>query len=76
MNPTPKITIVSNGDDWEGLYLDGRLVDEGGCISAYLLLKALGLKIETVEVSRDWLKDRGKLLPEKLSKVPKKVILP
>lgn len=75
MNPTPKITIVSNGDDWEGLYLDGVLFEEDHKIRVRHLAEALGLEIETVEVSRRWLGEKVTSLPEKLSAIPKKVIL-
>ena len=76
MNPTPKITIVSNGDDWEGLYLDGGLFAEDHEIQVHHLAEALDLEIETVEVSRRWLGEKVVSLPERLSKIPKKVILP
>lgn len=74
MNPTPKITIVSNGDDWEGLYLDGVLFDQDHSITAKNLARALGLKINKVYVSHEWLGDKVSHLPEKLSGVPKKYI--
>lgn len=75
-NPTPKITIVSNGDGWEGLYLDGVLFAEDHKIRVHHLADALDLEIETVEVSRRWLGEKVTSLPEKLSAIPKKVILP
>ncbi len=75
-NLTPKITIVSNGDDWEGLYLDGVLFAEDHQIRVHHLAEALDLEIETVEVSRRWLGETVLSLPAKLNKIPKKVILP
>jgi len=75
MNPTPKITIVSNGDDWEGLYLDGVLFAQGHEIHVHHLAEALDLEIETVKVSPYWLGEVITSLPEKLDKIPKKVIL-
>ena len=74
-NPAPKITIVSNGDDWEGLYLDGVLFEEDHKIRVRHLAEALDLEIETVEVSPRWLGEKVVSLPEKLSAIPKKVIL-
>lgn len=75
MNPTPKITIVSNGNDWEGLYLDGVLFCEDHKITPYDLARALDLESEAVEVSYQWLGEKVTRLPEKLSGVPKKWIL-
>lgn len=74
MNPTPKITIVSNGDDWEGLYLDGVLFDQDHSITAKNLARALGLEINEIYVSHEWLGGKVSHLPEKLSGVPKKYI--
>lgn len=73
-NPTQKITIVSNGDDWEGLYLDGVLVDEGHEITPLALAEALGLENERVYVSYQWLGEKVSNLPEKLNKIPEKYI--
>lgn len=74
-NPAPKITIVSNGDDWEGLYLDGVLFCQDHQITVHDLTAALGLDSETVEVSPRWLGEKVVSLPEKLSTIPKKAIL-
>lgn len=74
MSPTPKITIVSNGDDWEGLYLDGVLFCEGHDVTLRDLARALDLENEKIYVSTEWLGGKASNLPEKLSKVPKKWI--
>ena len=74
-NPTPKITIVSNGDDWEGLYLDGLLFEQGHSITACQLAEALGLEWGRIEVSPRWLGEKVLSLPEGLDKIPKKAIL-
>lgn len=74
-NSKPKITIVTNGDDWEGLYLDGVLFVQDHNITIDSLIEALGLEKETVEVSSRWLGDEVVSLPEKLNKIPKKAII-
>jgi hypothetical protein len=75
MNPTPKITIVSNGDDWEGLYIDGALFCEDHFIRPYNLAEALGLEYERKDVSRQWLGEKVLSLPERLDKIPKRAIV-
>lgn len=52
MNAT-RFAIVTNEDDWEGLYVDGRLVHEGHSIPRSVLLDALGVSVETVVVQVD-----------------------
>lgn len=76
MNPTPKITIVSNGDDWEGLYLDSVLFCQDHSITAKDLARALGLEMDKVYVDCEWLGGEVASLPEKLNKIPKKAIIP
>lgn len=47
------ITIVTNDNDWEGLYVDGQLVHEGHEIPRSVLLEAVGVAVETVVVEID-----------------------
>lgn len=47
------ITIVTNDNDWEGLYVDGQLVYEGHEIPRSVLLEAVGVVAETVVVEID-----------------------
>lgn len=75
MSPTPKITIVTNHNDWEELYLDGVLFDEGHEISPKSIAQALGLEFEQVSVSSTYLGETVVALPEKLNKIPKKAII-
>lgn len=67
-----KAVLVTNYytdlDDWEGLYIDGKLVQEGHVIQKDELLRHFGITLDTVEVAPDWLEDRGGF-PEKLSDV-------
>lgn len=65
-------TIV-NGDDWEGLFVDGKLVSEGHSLSIYDLLhtaKTMGPITEIVYVEADymWLEIHGSF-PNNLSEV-------
>ncbi len=63
-----KITIVSNGDDWEGVYLDGKLLAQGHSVDADDILVALGYKVVDVLTEEGWLEDQG-YLPENLEDV-------
>ena len=56
-----KVTIVSNGDDWNGLYLDGVLVQQGHEVSVRSVLKALGIECEEVWCDNEWLEGQGEL---------------
>ena len=62
-----KITIVS-GDDWEGVYRNGRLVCEGHIVNCYEALRSLGYPVKCVTADQDWLEDNGRL-PDRLSEV-------
>lgn len=63
-----KIRLVTNYDDWEGLYIDGRLIEEGHYIRLRDLAKAAGLDYEEDEVRYEWLAERGSL-PERYEDV-------
>ncbi len=69
-----KVTLVSNGDDWEGLYVDGKLKTEGHSVTPHDLAAALDLEWERVTVSSNWLGYEVGSLPQELSKIPKKAI--
>jgi len=64
---TSKITIV-DGDSWEGLYIDGKLIIENHTLSLYDVLDAIGVKYKHVLVDDEWLYKHG-TLPKKLSDV-------
>lgn len=59
-----KIDYVT-GDDWEGLYIDGNLVEENHTISIFDLLETLEdrklLTFECTEVNQNYLEDLGNL---------------
>lgn len=61
-------TIIDNGDDWEGVYIDGKLIVQDHRINPKELLKQLGYFVETLEPDYEWLDAQG-YLPEDLSDV-------
>jgi hypothetical protein len=63
----PKIDLVY-GDDWIGLYLDGKLVEEGHSLEPFHVLDALGIKHTYHAADIDWLHEEG-CLPERLDDV-------
>ena len=66
--PSPgKVTFV-DGDDWEGVYIDGKLVAEGHHVRIDELLQLLGINGEQIYADDAWLADRGSL-PQNLSEV-------
>ena len=63
-----KVGLV-RGDDWEGLYLDGKLVEEGHHLRLTDVLKHFGIECEEVWPDDSWLEERGRL-PENFDEVP------
>ncbi len=63
-----KLVLVTNYDDWEGLYIDGVLVLEGHQVRKDEMFTALGINYTEVEADVSWLASRGSL-PKKLSDV-------
>jgi hypothetical protein len=63
----PQIAFV-DGDDWEGLYLNGKLVKEGHNIRTDDLLCYLGFDAEYLYADDEWLAEQGRL-PENLEDV-------
>lgn len=59
------LTLVTNYDDWEGVYLDGKIVDQGHRIDWREVLKSLGHIVKYEEADSAWLSERG-CLPKKL----------
>lgn len=62
-----EITIVS-GDDWQGLYVDGKLVDEGHSIQLDTFARIMGIDLNEKEADFDWLEKEGRM-PDNLSEV-------
>jgi len=63
-----KLVLVTNYDDWEGLYIDGELVLEGHRVRRDEIFEKLGIDYTEVEAAEGWLESRGSL-PQKLSDV-------
>ena len=63
-----KLVLVTNYDDWEGLYINGKLVLEGHQIRKDEMFVILGIDYAEVEADVSWLASRGSL-PKKLSDV-------
>lgn len=66
-----KLTIV-NGDDWTGLFIDGRLLVEGSSFStltvAEVCIKHAVSAVESQDADSEWLNDLGNF-PDDLSDV-------
>ena len=59
----PKVTFA-DGDDWNGLYVDGELVAENHSLRPTDVLDALGIVYERVACDQDWLEEQGRLPPD------------
>lgn len=74
-----RLTFV-NGDDWQGLYLNGILMYEGHSIPSYaygdIINETVGGIQEYIalEVDYDWMTHNG-VLPGYLSDIPDEVML-
>jgi len=62
-----KVSIVV-ADDWEGLYIDDKLVFEGHRIDVRTFSENVGVDVKFMEADIDWLARRGRLT-EKLDDV-------
>lgn len=63
-----KEVVLVKGDDWEGIYINGRLIFENHSLSAKEIFRILGFDI--IDVDDQWLGDRGSF-PENISEVKK-----
>ena len=64
-----KITFVS-GDDWEGIYLNGKLIDEGHYPDLSQVLKKLGYEINSIYIEQEEIWDEfGNTCPSNLEQV-------
>ena len=64
--------VIVNGDDWKGVYIDGKLRYESHSIRPEELLRLLGINCRDFECDLNWLEEEGNL-PENLDdvKLPK-----
>ena len=67
----PQVTLV-DADDWEGLYINGQLVEEHHHVRTVDVLKHLGILCEVIYPDQAWLEERGSL-PMNLAEVPSEV---
>jgi hypothetical protein len=65
----PRVILVC-GDDWQGLYINGKLVEEGHNIPLDEIFKYLGIEGRSITVNDEWLQEQGRL-PENLDEVEK-----
>jgi hypothetical protein len=63
----PDVTFV-DGDDWDGIYVDGNLKVENHCLDIGELCEATGIKVNIIAPDEDWLAENGSL-PELLKDV-------
>lgn len=64
-----KLTLVSDGNYWQGLYVDGELYCEGHAVTPDQVAAALGHELTYQYTDAEWLQERG-TLPRKLANVP------
>lgn len=66
--------VSSSHGDWAGVYLNGKLYDEGHSIPVWLWIDLFNLNSVTeavqFEVDGDWLEEGGKL-PQNFCDIPK-----
>jgi len=63
-----KKVVLVDGDDWQGLYVNGKLETQGHSVELDDVLKVFGITIDTIYADLDWLSDLG-YLPDKLKDV-------
>ena len=66
MSIKPKLIFVSNFDDWEGLYVDEKLISQGHRLDLIEILRLLGFTVDIKEISCDRMYKPG-ALPDKLT---------
>ncbi len=67
-----KKLIIIRGDDWEGIYYNGKLLEQGHSIQFDKVLEKLGyiVKSNYIENENDW-EQLGWALPENIEDVQK-----
>jgi len=59
--PTEMAVTFVDADDWEGLYIDGKLVVEAHHLRLQDIFCRLGVKVTFLPVDQEWLEERGSL---------------
>lgn len=65
---TMKNISFVHGEDWVGLYIDGKLMAQGHSLSNVQVLACLGITSNRIDVGQDWLSEQG-YLPTNLEDV-------
>ncbi len=65
-----EIKIVSNYDDWEGLYINDVLVYQHHKIPLRVILNELNINLEELEVSHEYLGETVAELPKNIKDIP------
>lgn len=60
--------VLVRADDWEGLYINGELVEEGHSVGVSTVMKKIGINMEERWCDDNWLYERGRL-PKQLKDV-------
>lgn len=56
------------GEDWQAVYIEGELIDQGHSIDWMQVISELGCNTYKAEADEDWLQDRGDF-PDDLNEV-------
>lgn len=67
-----QITLVTNNEDWEGLYIDGNLTALDHQMSIKEFADLAGIDLDVIDADPDWFKEKEEILPDKLEDVKKK----
>lgn len=62
-------------DDWEGVYLNGRLVAQHHHVDLRDVVEAMGAEYHSLEVTSEWIDAEGEL-PIDLGMIPEEARLP
>lgn len=70
-----KHVVIFTADDWAGVYVDGKLIDEGHSVNMGILTEELGIHSFRIDEDERWEKFNrdlwdGDSFPEKLENVP------
>ena len=62
-----KIVIVE-GDNWQGLYIDGELKEQYHSLELYTIFKYLDIPVDFINADDEWLRKLG-YLPKKIEDI-------
>lgn len=68
-----KELVMIEGDDWEGLYKDGELIDQGHRLEVKNVLRGLGYKIDATYLEENEWEAIGNSCPRTLDEVKMKL---